>query len=378
MSKQEKHSINLSHKNISLDLNNSQDVKNIDQVLSEAINAKKDKAELIEILKSTSMKYLKRLQEDGLIEDSGGKDVVPIYDPRVTPKAINFYEQGGYSSLIKDHDSLNKKDRMPEYYIKHREVFSKPYLKVELKDNSNLTEVRTILEQLQSIKNVNITENKRTDLTVYPSKFFSPKETEEEVKVQLDSYFNSQPLDPIFDKEKLSTISHQAYEQILREIEIFGRNLEKLKSLHSKFDEEGFRDFFIPHLNSISFNHSASGETFNKIGKSDILIQDKEGVNVFIAECKIWHGEKELQKALDQLIERYVSWRDEHTALIIFNKDNDKFTQLVDTAKIAMESHPNCIKKIKDTSDTSSRFQFRNAEDPDKTIQIELTIFNCN
>lgn len=266
---------------------------------------------------------------------------------------------------------------MPEYYIEHRESFNKPYLKVELKDNLKLNEVQIILRQLQSIKNVNITKNKRTDLTVYPSKFFSSKETEEEIKAQLESYFSSQPLDPIFEKEKLSVISQQAYDQIINEIQLFGKQLEKIKSLHSKFDEEGFRDFFLPHLNSISLNHSATGETFNKIGKTDILIQDNIGNNVFIAECKIWHGVKELQNAINQLIERYVSWRDEHTALIIFNKENDKFTKLVETAKNAMELHPYFLSKIKDTSDTTARYQFRNAEDPDKTIQIELIIFNC-
>ena len=266
---------------------------------------------------------------------------------------------------------------MPEYVIEHRESFKKPYLKVELKNNDKLKEVQIILSQLQSIRNVNITENARTDLTIYPSKFFSPEETEAEIKAQLDSFYSSQPLDPIFEKERLSTISDKAYEQILIEIQIFGRNLEKLKSLNSKFDEEGFRDFFLPHLNSISLNHSATGETFNKAGKSDILIQDAKGANVFIAECKIWHGEKELLKAIDQLLEKYVAWRDEHTALIIFNKENDKFSQLVETAKNVIETHPNFVKKMKDTSNTSSRFQFKNADDPDKMIYLELIIFNC-
>ena len=46
---------------------------------------------------------------------------------------------------------------MPEYYIEHREAFNKPYLKVELKDNSRLAEVQFFLHQLQSIKKVNIT-----------------------------------------------------------------------------------------------------------------------------------------------------------------------------------------------------------------------------
>ena len=62
--------------------------------------------------------------------------------------------------------------------------------------------------------------------------------------MQLDSFFDSQPIDPIFDTEIISRISYKAYEQILDKIKIFGTNLEKFKSLHSKFDEEVFRDFF--------------------------------------------------------------------------------------------------------------------------------------
>ena len=150
-----------------------------------------------------------------------------------------------------------------------------------------------------------------------------------------------------------------------------------MNSLHSKFDEEGFRDFFLPHLNSISKSHSATGETFNKKGKTDILIQDGDGNNVFIAECKIWHGEKELQYAINQLIDRYVSWRDEHTALIIFNKNNDNFTQLVASARQAIGNHELFVKKINDSSASSTRYAFKNREDEEKHIQLELIIFNC-
>jgi len=150
-----------------------------------------------------------------------------------------------------------------------------------------------------------------------------------------------------------------------------------LNSLHSKFDEEGFRDFFLPHLNSISKSHSATGETFNKKGKTDILIQDGDGNNVFIAECKIWLGEKELQYAINQLIDRYVSWRDEHTALIIFNKNNDNFTQLVASARQAIGNHELFVKKINDSSASSTRYAFKNREDEEKHIQLELIIFNC-
>ena len=230
---------------------------------------------------------------------------------------------------------------------------------------------------MQSVHNVNITENKRTDISVYPSKFYEPKETENEIKVQLDAFYNSKPLDLVFEKEKISEISEKAYDQILHEIQVFGKNLEKLTSLHSKFDEEGFRDFFLPHLNSISKSHSATGETFNKKGKTDILIQDGEGNNAFIAECKIWHGEKELHNAVDQLIDRYVTWRDEHTALIIFNKHNDDFTQLVSSARLAIEKHELFVNKIGDSTTSSTRYILKSREDEKKHIQLELIIFNC-
>src|SRR6056297_3806725 len=110
---------------------------------------------------------------------------------------------------------------MPEYIIEHRETFDKPYLKVLLKNNDNLETVQTLLSSLQSVHNVNITENKRTDITVYPSKFYTPKETESEIRVQLDSFYSSTPLDPLF--EKISKISEKAYDQILEEIQVFGK-----------------------------------------------------------------------------------------------------------------------------------------------------------
>ena len=266
---------------------------------------------------------------------------------------------------------------MINYIITHREVYNKSYLKVELKNNTQLEIVQKLLNELQTIKNVNITKNKRTDMTIYPAKFYEPNEVEEEIIVQLDSFFNSKPIDPYFEVEELSTISNQAYFQIIDKINNFGLELEKLKSLHPRFDEEGFRDFFLPHLNSISKSHSATGETFNKIGKTDILIQDNQGTNVFIGECKIWHGEKELLKAIDQLLERYVNWRDEHTALIIFNKDNKEFSKLLESAKSAIITHPNFSSFVKETSKTSISYIFNNVEDKNKKVHLELMIFNC-
>lgn len=266
---------------------------------------------------------------------------------------------------------------MPKYLIEHREAFENPYLKVKLKDNSNLDKVQKLLKNLQSIKNINITPNNRTDITVYPSDFFNPSETEQEIKVQLESFFSTQPFDPVFEETNIPSISDKAYEELIKEINIFGHNLEKYKGLYSKFDENGFRDFFLPHLNSISKQYSATGETFNKVGKTDILIQDNKSDNLFVAECKIWHGEQELLNAIDQLIERYVTWRDECTALIIFNKQNKDFSAVLSKAKNSMEKHPLHVNTNKENLESSISYTFKNSDDPNKKIKLELIIFNC-
>lgn len=189
---------------------------------------------------------------------------------------------------------------------------------------------------------------------------------------------------PILSKEnqkKLNLHDFQDtkfHEELLDQIFFYGQNLEKFKTLHEKFDEETFRDFFLPHLNLISKNHCATGETFNKIGRTDILIQDLNGQNVFIAECKIWKGEKELLRAVDQLLERYIGWRDEKTALIFFNKQNADFSNVVEKANEAIKKHILFDSFSGQSHSTSFKYIFSNKEDLSKKIQLELILFNCN
>lgn len=103
-----KFKISLSHTNIHLDINNKIDVANIDHILSLLIENRNDKSKLIEIIKNISFKYLERLAEDGLLKDIDGPEVVPIYEPVVTNKAVNFKRDGGYSALFKQPKKSKK------------------------------------------------------------------------------------------------------------------------------------------------------------------------------------------------------------------------------------------------------------------------------
>lgn len=270
--------------------------------------------------------------------------------------------------------TLNKMPR--QYTIDKKEAFGKEFLKVFLRDKTKIKDVADMISSLQSVRKANITKNIEIDIAVYPAKTYSADETSAEIDVALNSYLTMGKMDPILEDGILS-FSSNAYDIILEHIYNYGQNLEKYKNLYDKFDEEGFRDFFLPHLNLISKGHTATGETFNKIGKTDILIQDSNGINVFIAECKLWKGEGELNKAVDQLLNRYVTWRDEKVALIIFNKNMQKFSELLIKAVDKLKQHSLFANYLGQRKESSFKFCFKHPDDNEKKISLELIVFNC-
>ncbi|MCT7564534.1 hypothetical protein N5U23_11045 [Aliarcobacter butzleri] len=91
----------------------------------------------------------------------------------------------------------------------------------------------------------------------------------------------------------------------------------------------------------------------------------------------IWNGEKLFLAAIDQLLDRYVTWRDEYTALIIFNKDNKDFSKVINNAKEVIKEHPNFDSYVKESKNTSISYIFKNKEDSTKKVRLELILFNC-
>lgn len=358
----------------------------------------KTEVELIEILISATKNLLfnfnsSELLKKGLIKDAQKHQIELIGETHSLKQSQLLTEYNSteikYVKIIKKWlknekaffneitPLIQKAPSMAQHFaIEKRNTFDKDYLKVFLKDKTKIEQVASILSSLDSIRKANVTENKNLDITVYPAKMYDIDGVELEVNANLNSFFETGELDPVFE-DKISLLSSQGYSDILNHIYVFGRNLEKLKQLHSKFDEEGFREYFLPYLNAISSKHSATGETFNKIGKTDILIQDESGLNVFIAECKLWKGEGELLKAIDQLLDRYVTWRDEKVALIIFNKDMQGFSDLITKAKNKMQEHKQFNSFIGQRYDTSFSYTFKHSDDPKRIIQLELIIFNC-
>ncbi len=172
--------------------------------------------------------------------------------------------------------------------------------------------------------------------------------------------------------EREPVLNEGEYNHILEIISRMALVMERSPKAFQDMDEESLRWQFLVPLNS-HYEGMASGETFNYQGKTDILIR-YEGRNVFIAECKIWHGPKALNETIDQLL-GYTSWRDTKTAIVLFNK-NEKFSAVLSQIPEVIKAHPCFKKELGKTGETSSRYLFTQPKDPDRELILTVMAFD--
>lgn len=168
------------------------------------------------------------------------------------------------------------------------------------------------------------------------------------------------------------TLDSSTYQDILQIIQDVGKQFERMPSTYSDKDEESLRDHILlvlePH-----FEGSATGETFNKSGKTDILLR-YEGSNAFIAECKFWKGEKAYLNAIDQLLS-YLTWRDSKSAIVIFVK-NREFSSVIEKIESATQNHPNFIGYSGKNDDTWLNYRFHINGDSNREIKFAVLLFH--
>lgn len=179
-------------------------------------------------------------------------------------------------------------------------------------------------------------------------------------KVPTDSY---KP-EPVLDISE--------YEHILEIIKSMGLVIERSPSSFATLDEEAIRTHFLLQLNG-HYEGSATGETFNAVGKTDILIR-VDNRNIFIAECKFWRGPKGFSEAIDQLLS-YLSWRDSKCALLIFNKNKDS-SAVRDKMHEIMESRKEYRRTLFHKDSGDSRYTFIKKDDPGREIIVTTQLFD--
>lgn len=168
------------------------------------------------------------------------------------------------------------------------------------------------------------------------------------------------------------TLSHSVYYDILQTIHNLGKQFERLPEIYSDKDEEALRDHILFFLEP-SFEGSATGETFNKNGKTDILIRH-ENSNVFIAECKFWRGQKAYLETITQLL-RYLTWRDSKAAVVVFVRNKD-LSSVLQTAEEATPNHSNYLDFVDKKEDTWFNYRFHINGDPNREVKLGLLFFH--
>jgi hypothetical protein len=164
----------------------------------------------------------------------------------------------------------------------------------------------------------------------------------------------------------------EVYEEILHVIKSLSITMERSPSAFATMGEEHLRDHILVSLNG-QFEGAATSETFNRSGKTDILIRVKDR-NVFIAECKFWDGPKSLIAAIDQILS-YLSWRDTKVALIVFNRRKDVSAVLAAIPE-TVSKHPLFKKRLEYKAEGAFRFLLGQKDDRNRDLILTVLVFD--
>jgi len=164
----------------------------------------------------------------------------------------------------------------------------------------------------------------------------------------------------------------QVYDHILTVLQNMAHVMERSPSAFRAMGEEDLRQHFLVQLNG-QFEGTATGETFNVVGKTDILLRTN-GRNVFIAECKFWKGPKHYREAIDQLLS-YTAWRDTKTAVLVFNRETALSTVLAGIVA-ETENHPSFKRRMEWKHETGLRCVLHHRGDTNRELILTLLLFD--
>jgi hypothetical protein len=168
------------------------------------------------------------------------------------------------------------------------------------------------------------------------------------------------------------TPEQATYEEILKNLHDWGKQFERMPSTYSNKEEEELRDLFLVFVEPY-FVGTATGETFNKSGKTDILLR-YEGKNVFIAEFKFWKGKKAYLSAISQLLS-YLTWRDSKAALVMFVTNKD-FTSVIETIENVTPTHENFLGFVDKRDNTWLNYRIHLNHDKNREVRLAVLLFH--
>jgi hypothetical protein len=175
-------------------------------------------------------------------------------------------------------------------------------------------------------------------------------------------------LDPV------PTVPEETYNEILEAVNDIGRGFERSPHLFNEYGEEDLRDFIRVFLEMNFESGTATGETFNKEGKTDILLRTDDGTNVFVAECAVWDGEKYFKSKIDQLF-GYLTWRDSKAAVVLFvdRKDMESVREKIEGGA---EEHETISELVERQNESWWQYRAHFPDDPDREVDLAVLAFH--
>lgn len=170
-------------------------------------------------------------------------------------------------------------------------------------------------------------------------------------------------------------LEREQLEAILGVIQNGCLSFEQTPSTFAKLPEEELRNVILGNLNGV-IEGKATGETFNKRGKTDIYLVLDEG-GIFVAECKFWSGAKAYSETIDQLF-GYLTWRETYGTIVVFSR-NQSLTSVIEAAQEAALNHNSCLSRKDDMQTPSNSHFITQHAHPDnnkKRVEVHHLFFN--
>ena len=198
-----------------------------------------------------------------------------------------------------------------------------------------------------------------------------PIEKKEYAQTHISLRRNIVPVAKHYDSSNYYGISDDDYKDILLSIKHTVSTYERTPGSYKSMHEEDLRNTILAALNA-TYKGDATGETFRHAGKTDICIERKNRA-AFVAECKMWTGQKEIQNAVYQL-DRYLTWRDCKTALVYFVRRKD-FIKVLDNADVALRQIDG-MRNVKVVDKNEYDCLFASKVNIGQQIRIRVMLFN--
>jgi hypothetical protein len=162
-------------------------------------------------------------------------------------------------------------------------------------------------------------------------------------------------------------------DEIIGTIDAMIHVMERSPDAFRDMEEEELRSVLLVGLNGL-FKGTATAETFNRKGKTDILIRVGDR-NIFIAECLIWDGPDHFRKKLDDQLFKYSTWRDSQLVAIVFNR-RQNFTEVIEKMRGVVRDHPQRIKELEYHHESGCRCLFKRADDQERHFYLTAIAYD--